>query len=466
MNVAYLVVGACALAALLSWAAVWLGRAAGGRLGGVEPGLVRRPPRLGGVAVLLAVAIVGSVARLSLPGPWAALLPWILAIYALGVLDDVFDLPPRIKLFVEVLVCLGAASHVTFDPIATPSGDGLRLGILAVPFTVAWLLLIVNAFNIVDGADGLAGGLGAVLAGAIALLAMDRGHPDLAVWMALYAGAHLGFLVLNWAPARLYLGDAGSLGAGMALALAGIAGTNPPTATVGLHTNVLLFWLPLCEMALTVGRRLIRGQPIFHGDDRHIHHMLTASGRRMDVSVALLLLLAATAATAAVVSAGWRTLPVATLIGALCVTTVLGVQLLGYVELSVLGNRFVRLVGMARHRGRTLVKIAEVARHLRAATAWPDLRRHLASLVEAEVLDEISIQRSDATAEATGTNSWVLKTRVGADGYVLVVRASADGRSSVRPEDVRQYLVPALEHTIGRFDRARLADDEEAKGLA
>jgi UDP-GlcNAc:undecaprenyl-phosphate GlcNAc-1-phosphate transferase len=414
--------------------------------------------------VLLATAGVGAAAGVTLPAPWPALLPWILAVYAIGLLDDVFDVPPRVKLFVEVLACLGAASHVTFDPIAMPSGEGLRLGVLAVPFTVAWLLLVLNSFNIVDGADGLGGGLGALLAGAIALLAMDRGHPDLAVWAALYAGAHVGFLVLNWHPARLYLGDAGSLGAGMVLGLAGIAGTNPPGATVGLHTNVLLFWLPLCETALTVGRRLIRGHPLFRSDDRHVHHMLAASGRRVDVCVATLLGLAALTAVAAVASTGWRSLPVAVLIAALCLTTLVGALLLGYVELSVLGSRLVRLVRMFRHRGHTLVRIAEAARHVREASAWPDLRRRLRALVEAGVLEEVSIERPGDGAAPEG-NAWVLKTRIGGDGYVLVARAAADGGSTVRPEDIRQYLVPALEHTMGRFDRDRIENAGSAEGL-
>jgi hypothetical protein len=206
---------------------------------------------------------------------------------------------------------------------------------------------------------------------------------------------------------------------------------------------------------------VIRGQPLFRGDDRHIHHLLTASGKRTDASVAILLVLAGLAATAAVVSAGWRSLPVAGVIALLCLTTLLGVQLLGYVELSVLGNRLVRLLRMFRRRGHTLVQVAEAARHIRGASAWPDLRRRLEGLVEAGVLEEVSIRRRDGEPEAAPGDAWTLETRLASDGYVLVARARADDRANVRPEDIRQYLVPAIEHTMDRLvrDRPGPADD-------
>jgi hypothetical protein len=184
----------------------------------------------------------------------------------------------------------------------------------------------------------------------------------------------------------------------------------------------------------------------------------------VDACVATLLGLAALTAVAAVASTGWRSLPVAALIAALCVTTVVGVLLLGYVELSVLGSRLLRLVRMFRHRGHTLVRIAEASRHVREAAAWPDLRRRLQGLVEAGVLEEVSIERRDGGGAAE-PNAWVLKARIGGEGYVLVARAAADGTSNVRPEDIRQYLVPALEHTMGRFDRDRIGKTGSAEGL-
>jgi hypothetical protein len=340
------------------------------------------------------------------------------------------------------------------SPIAVPGGAGFDLGVLAVPVTAFWLLLVVNAFNMVDGADGLAGGLAVVVAGALALRARDSGNVDAAVWLAVYAAAHAGFLVLNWAPARLYLGDAGSLGAGLVLALAGLASAHPRGATVGLHTNLLLFWLPLTEMALTVGRRLIRGQRLFRGDDRHIHHLLSARGLRIDVAVGVLLCLAALTAIAAVVSAGWRSLWVASLIFGLVLTTLLGVQLLGYVELRVLGDRLGRLFLQFRRRGGTLVRVVEASQRVGRARSWPEVSGLLRELVEEGVLEEAVLERRGPRAGAGAEHAWTLEHDMGMQdrpGYSLRVRAHADGRGGVRPEDVRGYLVPALEQAVERL---------------
>jgi UDP-GlcNAc:undecaprenyl-phosphate GlcNAc-1-phosphate transferase len=458
------------LAGLLSFAAARLARRLRrGRIAGVEAGIDRRPPRLGGVAALLATAVVALAAGYELPASWLSLAPWVAGMYLLGLLDDAIDLPPRLKFLGQAVLCLAATAHVSFNPIAWPDGLGLDLGPLAVPFTAFWLLLVVNAVNFMDGADGLAGGFVALVAGTIALLAHARGHPDLAVLLAVYAGAHAGFLLLNWHPARLYLGDAGSLGAGFVLALAGIEGTNVRGATVGLHTNVLLFWLPLTEMALTVGRRFVRGQALARGDDRHIHHMLVVGGRRTDHAVGLLLALAALTATAAVVSIGWRSLPVALLAAAIVGVTFAGVHALGYVEFGVVRDRVVRLVRLSRVRGDVLVRVAEAARRIRHATSREELDAHLRSLVADGILDQIDLVPRLARPDATPTHAWTLEGDVGPPerpGYTLVVRSCEDERFAVRPDDVKGYLVPALESTLDRLHAERpepAGGDEQAR---
>ena len=466
MPVAYVVAAAFLAGGALCWLAARLAsRFLKGRIAGVEAGIDRRPPRLGGLVALAVIAAVAYAAGYSVPPGWAPLLPWVLAMYGVGLVDDLLNLPPRLKFLGQAVICLAVTAHVSFNPIATPDGHGLDLGPLAVPFTAFWLLLVVNAVNIMDGADGLAGGFVVLVSAAIALLARAHGHPELAFALAVYAGAHAGFLLVNWHPARLYLGDAGSLGAGFVLALAGIQGTNPPGATVGLHTNALLFWLPLTEMALTVGRRFVRGQPLSRGDDRHIHHMLLVTGRRKDVAVAFLLALASLPAVAAVVSAGWRSLPVAAVILALVAVTLLGIELLGYVELRVVRDRVLRLFSQSRRRGKVLVRVAETAHRLRRAASWVDLQGALGSLVEEGVLDQAELLPRPGRVDARPAQAWTLEGDLGPaerPGYTLLVRSCDDERYAVRPDDVRNYLLPALEAAVERlgFTRASIVIEE------
>lgn len=455
MPVAYVV----AIAFLCGGALCWLAargapRLLRGRIVGLEAGRDARPPRLGGLALLATAFGVGWVAGYPIPAGWMPLVPWILGMYLVGFADDAFDLPPRLKFLFQAVICLAATAHVSFNPLATPNGQGLDLGPLAVPWTAFWLLLVVNAVNIMDGADGLAGGFVVVVSAAMALLAFQHGHSELAVVLAVYAGVHGGFLLINWYPARLYLGDAGSLGAGFVLALAGIKGLNAPGATVGLHTNALLFWLPLTEMGLTVGRRFVRGQPLSRGDDRHIHHMLLGSSRRRDLAVGMLLSLVALTAVAAVVSSSWRSLPVAVVIAVLLVTTLVGIQALGYVELSVVRDRVLRLVRRSRHRGKVLVRVVETAHRLRHASSWVDLQKALGSLVESGVVDHIDVANRPERTDAKAAHVWTLEGDLGAvdqPGFSLLVRSCDDDRFAIRPEDIKQYIVPALEAAVERL---------------
>ncbi|HYM79845.1 MAG TPA: MraY family glycosyltransferase [Candidatus Limnocylindria bacterium] len=243
-------------------------------------------PTLGGLAFAAAVLAVvwGAYA---LPGP-ARLLeirPIVgftlatLPILALGVLDDLRGAPPWLKLAVQAL-----ASVILFQfgygvPTITNPFDGpIETGALNLPLTVAWVLIVINAINLIDGLDGLAAGVVAIAAGTLWVVA--RTHADFYVMFlcAPLIGAMLGFLRYNFPPARIFMGDTGSHFLGLMLAAVSLLENRKGTATVTLLFPLVAMGVPIADGALAFVRRLLKGQPVFRADSEHVHHRLLRLG--------------------------------------------------------------------------------------------------------------------------------------------------------------------------------------------
>jgi UDP-GlcNAc:undecaprenyl-phosphate GlcNAc-1-phosphate transferase len=243
-------------------------------------------PTLGGLALAAAVLGVAWAARV-LPGPARAFDPRpllgltlaALPILALGVRDDLVGVTPWVKLAVQACA---AAVLVMFGygiPLVTnPFGSALALGWLSVPLTIAWVLVVVNAINLIDGLDGLASGV--VLFAAGALWWVAHTHADYYVMFiaALLIGATLGFLRYNFPPARVFMGDTGSQFLGLTLAAVSLLENRKGTATLTLLFPLVAMGLPIADGVLAFARRLLGGQPVFHADTGHIHHRLLRLG--------------------------------------------------------------------------------------------------------------------------------------------------------------------------------------------
>ena len=243
-------------------------------------------PTLGGLALAAAVLGVAWVARV-LPGPARALDPQpllgltlaALPILALGVRDDLAGVTPWVKLAVQacaaaVLVLFGyGIPHVT-----NPFGPAFALGWLSVPLTIAWVLVVVNAINLIDGLDGLASGVVLIAAGALWWVARTHGDFYVMFFAALLIGATLGFLRYNFPPARVFMGDTGSQFLGLTLAAVSLLENRKGTATVTLLFPLVAMGLPIADSMLAFGRRLLGGRPVFHADTGHIHHRLLRLG--------------------------------------------------------------------------------------------------------------------------------------------------------------------------------------------
>ena len=281
-------------------------------------------PRLGGVGIFLALlvsVIVGAELPLLTGGQevfnFSRQLLFVMAgflvIFATGLIDDFRNLAAPLKFLLQVaaavLVTLGGFS---IDALALPGLPALRLGWTAWPVTVLWLVGLSNAMNLVDGVDGFAGAIAAFAALALGAMALVQGRTGAALVAVCLLGALAGFLAFNFPPARIFMGDSGSLLLGFALAaLPLLRGSNHPdgaTLLFDLAATVAVLALPVLDTAMAIGRRLRAGRSIFHPDKLHIHHRLQELGLSdrtlFGIAAATGIALGATAFAAAIVG-GW-----------------------------------------------------------------------------------------------------------------------------------------------------------------
>jgi UDP-GlcNAc:undecaprenyl-phosphate/decaprenyl-phosphate GlcNAc-1-phosphate transferase len=250
-------------------------------------------PALGGIGIFVSFAVAGLVAVLVAHGdPRAVIFSWrylsILVGAALmhvtGVVDDMIDIPAARKLLLQIaaaaLVVSGGTAlwsiSLPFLPFPVP------LGILALPLSVLWIVALSNALNLVDGIDGFAGGIALFAALAFGVIGLSRGDILVATIAGALAGAVLGFLVHNFPPARIFMGDGGSLFLGFALAVLAMMGSGN-AGGVPVVIPIVLLAVPILDTFTAITRRTRRGLPIHAPDNNHFHHRLlrlTGSPRR------------------------------------------------------------------------------------------------------------------------------------------------------------------------------------------
>jgi UDP-GlcNAc:undecaprenyl-phosphate GlcNAc-1-phosphate transferase len=254
-------------------------------------------PRLGGLAVALAAGLALILTWAIGPGAidpasWAALRPFLLAaglIFTAGLIDDVRGLGPTAKLIVEFAAAGVIMSSGLLIERVTLLGSTWQLGWVAWPITAAWLVGMTNAFNLIDGIDGLAAGITVLAGSACGAILVVRGHVPEALLLAALVGAALGFLVFNFAPASIFLGDSGSLVAGFVLAATAITGWQKGATALATAVPLMIFALPIADSALALLRRSVARpsdgrsigsilRQIAEPDREHIHHRMLAMG--------------------------------------------------------------------------------------------------------------------------------------------------------------------------------------------
>jgi len=199
-------------------------------------------------------------------------------ISALGFLDDARGVPAKWKFLFQIAIAIGAY-YLGFmiDRVYTPWGF-VEFGFLSLPLTILWIVGIINAFNLIDGIDGLSSGIAFFVSLTIFILALRNMVEFVALISAALAGAVVGFLLYNFNPAKIFMGDSGSMFIGFILAVLSLKGASKHSTLVSVLVPVVAMGVPILDTTLAFLRRLLRNQPIFMADRQHIHHLLLSKG--------------------------------------------------------------------------------------------------------------------------------------------------------------------------------------------
>jgi UDP-GlcNAc:undecaprenyl-phosphate GlcNAc-1-phosphate transferase len=304
-------------------------------------------PRVGGIAIAISYVACFFIVPFITKRPFDEqlslvwnLLPASGVIFAVGIIDDLFGLKPWQKLLGQI-----AAAGLAFwsgvrilDVVGFATENWWSL-----PVTILWLLACTNAFNLVDGMDGLAAGVGLFSTLTIFIAALLHGSAPLALATFPLAGCLLGFLCYNFNPATIFLGDSGSLLIGFLLGCYGVIWTQKSATFLGMTAPLMALSIPLLDVGLAIVRRLLKRQPIFSADRGHIHHRLLDRGLTPRRAVLILYGICSLVAVFSLLQSVAQNDRISGVIVVLfCAVAWVGIQYLGYVEFSVAGRMLFR----------------------------------------------------------------------------------------------------------------------------
>ncbi len=446
-------------------------------------------PRLGGVAVYLVAAFVCCfvfvfgrsispyLSPISLGDHEIKILTGAFIgsglLFLVGLVDDVRGLSPGAKSIAQ----FAAAAIMWYfglrlDSIALGYGHGVATGILGFPLLMLWIIGVTNAFNFIDGLNGLAGGIAVVACLAIIAVASALGNFWVLLPAVVLIGALLGFLPYNFPKGRIFMGDAGSLSIGFLLAVLTLEGSVNQFGSVLVVVPILAVFVPLLDGALAIIRRWLRHVPLSGADARHIHHRLIALGLTRQKTTMILWALAASMAgfgllialTAPFVAASVAILG---LVG-VCVLVIYGTNLLSYHELVVAGEVLLSGPSRARRVISDQIRVLDLTQQLQRAATVHDVSELLSDAAASFGFLGMELTGQDLALDRiadhimSATWAWKLDYPIrmadsddASIAYVLSIWCSPE--QSARPygaERVARVLGPALQrwfvtHTPG-----------------
>ncbi|MFN3190787.1 MAG: MraY family glycosyltransferase [Aureliella sp.] len=372
--------------------------------------------RSGGTAVLGSVLLLSGAAlfRFDLLDlnaaqitPFLGLLSAMVLIWLIGLADDIWTLRGRQKLLGQLLVALMLAACGFQISNTSFFGIPIHLGVLSIPVSVVWLLATTNALNLIDGSDGLCSTLGAIICGSLGLLAWVNGHfAESAIAFAM-CGALLGFLVFNFPPASIFLGDSGSLLVGMVTGALAIRCALHGATTVAFLAPLAILTLPLLDSSMAIVRRKLTGRSIYTTDRAHLHHALKGKGlsdKGLLLAVTVLALITAMGALAGqMLDQEWLALVgISVVIGLLVLT-----KAFCYSELALVVRRGSHFALSFMERVDTAGKVArQKAVRLQGTRQWETVWDTLVEFAEREQLAKLHLDLNVPWLEEGYHGTW------------------------------------------------------------
>ena len=245
-------------------------------------------PRMGGLAIYLGF-VLAVLASMHVNREIAGLLLGGTMILIVGIIDDMIQLSAKVKLLGQIGAALVLVMfNIRIEWLTNPFGDMLYVDYFSIPLTILWVVGLTNTVNLIDGLDGLAAGVSTIASITILLVALQQNFWTVAILTAALAGADLGFLQHNFNPAKIFMGDTGSMFLGFMLAAISILGTVKSAATIALVVPIMALGLPIMDTAFAIIRRYMNGRPIFKPDKGHLHHRLLELGLTQKQAVLLM----------------------------------------------------------------------------------------------------------------------------------------------------------------------------------
>jgi len=235
-------------------------------------------PRLGGLAIYLVFVVIVFFSQ-----SWDIRLLGLLLggtiIVITGIIDDIRGLSAWVKLLVQILAAfILFIVGIRVDFLTNPFNGLVMLGSFAAPITIFWIVGITNALNLIDGLDGLATGTAAIASATLGVIALMEGNIMIATLDFVITGACLGFLRYNFYPAKIFLGDSGSLFLGFNLAALSVLGLTKSATIISLIIPVVVLGIPIMDTSFATLRRYLQHKPIFQPDKEHFHHRFLEKG--------------------------------------------------------------------------------------------------------------------------------------------------------------------------------------------
>jgi UDP-GlcNAc:undecaprenyl-phosphate/decaprenyl-phosphate GlcNAc-1-phosphate transferase len=415
-------------------------------------------PRIGGVPIVISSVLTITLLmfvhtaggdRVSQALPLIVrFLPAVAIMFSVGLCDDLIGLKPWQKLAGQ----LAAASLASLSGMDMRPFEALHINpMLTIPLTIFWLLACTNAFNLIDGVDGLATGVG-LFAGITTLTAaLLQGNFPLAIATAPLVGALSGFLFFNFNPASIFLGDSGSLTVGFLLGIYGIVWSYKSATMIGITAPIMALSIPLLDTGVAVIRRMLRGRPIFSADRGHIHHRLLDRGHSTRRVVLILYAVSAVGAVLSLLMNVMHGHLAGLVLLVFCGAASIGIQHVGFVEFNCLGALIRK--GSFQRAVDAQVELRAIEQNLSAAhtldDCWLAVRRASAQLG----FDRITMRvgetvYEESVADGTGHRCWTIDIPLSSRGFVKLAHPFNRPRAAAVVEAFADLLLHVLDRKI------------------